>query len=58
MRYKKETANSPRQVWCYDGRRTVDGGDCYVWKRHLEVPEPVTGYTTLAYAHPVESFWP
>lgn len=58
MRMRREMPGDTRQTWCYNGRGVIEGRDCYVWKRYLEQPDPVTGYHTMAYAHPVASFWP
>ncbi|AYD87839.1 hypothetical protein SEA_ARCUSANGELUS_91 [Mycobacterium phage ArcusAngelus] len=56
-RVKLEYPDSPREVWCYDGRENVHGVDCYVWFRHLVVPDE-SGFSMYSYAHAVESFWP
>ena len=55
---RKEPAHSTHEVWCFDGRRELQGEDSYVWVRYLPRPCPITGYTTLVFAKPVKSFWP
>lgn len=57
-RLRKEKVGAPRQVWCYDGRQIVQGVDCYVWQRYLDVPEPGTGFTGFTFVAPVADFWP
>lgn len=46
-----------KERWHYDGRRTIQGSDCYVWKRYLSEPDPETGFTTIGIALPVDTFW-
>jgi hypothetical protein len=58
MRLKRELPSDARQRWCFDGRRAIQGLDCYVWKRYLDQPDPLTGYHTMSWAYPVAIFWP
>lgn len=58
MHWRQEPPGAPRQVWCYEGSRVIEGEDCYVWKRYLAHPDPETGYRTMGCAHPVAAFWP
>jgi hypothetical protein len=61
-RIRREPPGSPRQVWCFEGRRFCPGVAlgryCYIWNRYLAEPDPVTGFTMQTYAHPVDTFWP
>lgn len=46
-----------RERWCYDGRRIVDGEDCYVWLRRIE-GNSVKRWQVKICALPVDTFWP
>jgi hypothetical protein len=40
------------------GRHIVEGQDCYLWKRYIEMPGTPEGFRAKGYAHPVATFWP
>lgn len=56
QRMRLELVGSLRELWCYEGRREINGEDHYVWKRYLPLPDLKTGYWTIEYTHPVATF--